>query len=491
MGIGPCGPGGMVMKVYIKRGMIFMLALVFSFTSAAAFSSYEADAATSCAVKSVINYSSGMHVEWTKVSGMSKYYVYKKTGSSTTWKKVKTSTGSSWTDTNVSNGKMYTYKVYGYKSGKTVKNSTTIAKYRLKKPVIESLKSTSAGKLTVKTNTNSSATGYKIKYSLKSGMSPYKAKYVEGTSLSYTLSGLEQGKTYYVKVKSYKTVDGVKQYSGYSDKKKVTVKKDTVAVAASITEAPKPAPPASSVNEYQQAFVDEAMRIYNTKNTTYAHGTPGHLTSSGKMAFDCSGFASYVINNVLQKECPVFKLTSSCKFLPDVKVLFNNGFSQEQCSKIILKKGSKWNANAVQPGDLIFFDEKGVGYPTHVAMWLGDGKYIHCSSSAKGVAVAEWSSTRTKKFYCAVRYAPESIEKINKTMTTGTSVSIYSKMSATSSYKIKSLSKGTKVKVLWYNEVRGVSDGKLGSTPYAYIEYGSGKHAYVYKPFSGSSPKLK
>ena len=39
-----------------------------------------------------------------------------------------------------------------------------------------------------------------------------------------TISGLTKGKTYYVKVRAYKTVNGRKVYGLYSSVKKVTVK---------------------------------------------------------------------------------------------------------------------------------------------------------------------------------------------------------------------------------------------------------------------------
>mgnify|MGYP003282290931 CR=1 FL=1 len=42
---------------------------------------------------------------------------------------------------------------------------------------------------------------------------------VSGKSLSKTVTGLKKGKTYYVKVRAYKTVNGKKLYSLYSSVK--------------------------------------------------------------------------------------------------------------------------------------------------------------------------------------------------------------------------------------------------------------------------------
>lgn len=44
-------------------------------------------------------------------------------------------------------------------------------------------------------------------------------------TVSYTITKLTKGKTYYVKVRSYKTVNGKKYYSNYSSVKTVQIKK--------------------------------------------------------------------------------------------------------------------------------------------------------------------------------------------------------------------------------------------------------------------------
>ena len=46
----------------------------------------------------------------------------------------------------------------------------------------------------------------------------------KGTSISYTKGSLKKNKTYYFKIRAYKTVDGKKVYSSYSNIKSVKVK---------------------------------------------------------------------------------------------------------------------------------------------------------------------------------------------------------------------------------------------------------------------------
>ncbi|CDA74167.1 fibronectin type III domain protein [Ruminococcus sp. CAG:579] len=67
--------------------------------------------------------------------------------------------------------------------------------------------------------------GYQIKYSTKSNFSGGKSVYVKkNTTVSKTFTGLTAKKTYYVKVRSYKTVNGTKYYSSWSSAKKVKTK---------------------------------------------------------------------------------------------------------------------------------------------------------------------------------------------------------------------------------------------------------------------------
>lgn len=68
-------------------------------------------------------------------------------------------------------------------------------------------------------------TGYQIKYSTSSKMSKAKTVTVKGTkATSKTIKKLKAKKYYYVQLRTYKTVKGVKYYSGWSKVKKVKIK---------------------------------------------------------------------------------------------------------------------------------------------------------------------------------------------------------------------------------------------------------------------------
>lgn len=70
------------------------------------------------------------------------------------------------------------------------------------------------------TKVETQTTGYQIRYSTSSSMSSYKTVTVSDNSLgSKKITGLTSMKKYYAKVRTYRTVDGTKYYSGWSDVK--------------------------------------------------------------------------------------------------------------------------------------------------------------------------------------------------------------------------------------------------------------------------------
>lgn len=81
-------------------------------------------------------------------------------------------------------------------------------------------------KLTVAiTKKSTQVTGYQIQYSTSKSFSSYKTKTLTSyKTTSATLTGLKAKTTYYVRVRTYKTVNGVKYYSGWSTVKYLKTK---------------------------------------------------------------------------------------------------------------------------------------------------------------------------------------------------------------------------------------------------------------------------
>ena len=77
----------------------------------------------------------------------------------------------------------------------------------------------------VKWTKDTNVTGYQIQYDVKSDLKSAKSTYVKtNTTYKKTISGLKSKKTYYVRVRSYKTVGGVKYYGSWSAVKSVKTK---------------------------------------------------------------------------------------------------------------------------------------------------------------------------------------------------------------------------------------------------------------------------
>jgi len=95
--------------------------------------------------------------------------------------------------------------------------------------------------------------------------------------------------------------------------------------------------------------------------------------ATGPYAFDCSGFTS-----------SVFK---------------NNGIKLPRMSKDQANVGKKVHLKNLKKGDLIFFDSKRSSKVSHVGIFLGKGKFIHASSSKKGVIISNLNSNYYLKHF--------------------------------------------------------------------------------------------
>lgn len=169
-------------------------------------------------------------LSWKEVSGAEKYEIYRSASKNGTYKKVKTiskGTTTSWTDKNVKTGKTYYYKMKtvvklnkeeksGYSKVKSVKCVPA-------KPTV-TLKAGSK-KITISWKKVSGANGYEI-YRAASKKGTYKkvTTIKKGTTVTYTNKKLTKGKKYYYKVRAYRTANGKKVYSGYSEIESVKAK---------------------------------------------------------------------------------------------------------------------------------------------------------------------------------------------------------------------------------------------------------------------------
>lgn len=154
-------------------------------------------------------------------SGKKKYVLYKTiTSGNTNTCKI----------TDLSSNKKYTFKVRAYKlvDGKKSYGSygNSVSQYTsIKKPTLKSATSPSTKRIKMTWSKVSGATGYQVMWSTYSDFSQnYLTKSVSSKYLSTTLTTAKSKKTYYVKVRAYRTISGKKIYSPWSSKKTLKTK---------------------------------------------------------------------------------------------------------------------------------------------------------------------------------------------------------------------------------------------------------------------------
>lgn len=99
-------------------------------------------------------------------------------------------------------------------------------KVSVKKVTLKSVKNKKGRKVLVSWKKVSNASGYAIQYSTsKKFKKSVTVKVKKAKTTSTTLKKLKKGKTYYVRVRAYKTVSGTTYYGKYSSVKKVRIKK--------------------------------------------------------------------------------------------------------------------------------------------------------------------------------------------------------------------------------------------------------------------------
>lgn len=172
---------------------------------------------------------SSVKLAWNKVNDCTGYKIYRCNPGSTSYTLVKTISNKNtltYTNTNRSSANTYLYKIRAYKTGsKTLYSDYSDILKATTKPLTPkvTVKSTATKKATISwTNTSSRNSGYKV-YMATSKTGKY-SLIKTTTAKTFTKTGLTKGKTYYFKVRAYKTVDGTNVYGSYSTVQYVKVK---------------------------------------------------------------------------------------------------------------------------------------------------------------------------------------------------------------------------------------------------------------------------
>ncbi|MBR5825732.1 MAG: fibronectin type III domain-containing protein [Clostridia bacterium] len=169
-------------------------------------------------------------LSWDKVSGASGYRVYRYDAKTNEWTKIRTLTATSTQINNMKSGTAYVFSVRAYKklNGRTLfgsaSDSITITS-ELSDVVIKKAVPAETS-VALSWDKTKGADGYLIHYSLYSNYGNKKSVNVSGgTTVGKTLKNLENGKTYYIRIKAYKEVSGKKVYSDKWSERRVRVDK--------------------------------------------------------------------------------------------------------------------------------------------------------------------------------------------------------------------------------------------------------------------------
>lgn len=156
-------------------------------------------------------------LSWNTEKGITGYFLYRSESEDGTFTRIKTikdSGTTTYTNTKLTTGKTYYYKVKAYSSVdgtnyKGLASAAATASPAVSAPTISSIKLAGITKATLTWNKISGASGYVV-YRATSKNGTYKrlAKITDGSTVTYTATGLTNGKTYYFKVRAYRTIDG-------------------------------------------------------------------------------------------------------------------------------------------------------------------------------------------------------------------------------------------------------------------------------------------
>ncbi|MDD5879494.1 MAG: fibronectin type III domain-containing protein [Clostridiales bacterium] len=164
---------------------------------------------------------SSVNLSWDSIPGINKYEIYRSKTENGTYSKVAISDNNSYTDSNLKSGETYYYKIKcvdgEFSNVLTVNTICSEPKAKVSASQSKTIK--------VSWNKVYGANGYELYRSTSKDGKYSKVKTItDGKTLSFDDTKLETGRTYYYKIRAYKTINNKKVYSDYSSVVSTTLK---------------------------------------------------------------------------------------------------------------------------------------------------------------------------------------------------------------------------------------------------------------------------
>ena len=172
---------------------------------------------------------------WNSQETANYYEIYRSTSSNGNYSYIKLTFNNEYVDSNLAYGKTYYYKIVAvsdYYHYNNINKTTVVSKKIVPNKVILSIKN--AGTNNVKLGWDKvNVTGYEVYSSTDQKKWTKVTTITKNGTLEYNVKKLKDNKTYYFKVRAYKTVSGKKVYGSYSDvvSTKTAPKKPTLKLA--------------------------------------------------------------------------------------------------------------------------------------------------------------------------------------------------------------------------------------------------------------------
>ena len=339
-------------------------------------------------ITKVADLDEGVSLQWKPVPGAASYRVYRMTPADTEWKTLVNTTETSALDTKVTAGTEYTYSIRTLDADGVLRSArseaVTVARKSL--DVTAYIRVPMIGLHTERNDD-----------------SPFVfAPYMAEVNLPNGYPAADKGQWVTVEYQ------GETRYYWQSQGRETLTLEKSERVYETAT------PLQREVIDLALSFADLPTGYRKTSDGA----STGEPDENGVYWFDCSGFAGYVLNTVMQRYAPAYRISIDVDDVYETGCILNPDLPGEFSAATVIPTGGAMDVSKLQPGDFLFFNEQNEDGRTvdHVGIYLGKNEMVH---AAQTFAVNVSTLTeRESTFVGAVRFLPKQVTPANTTMYT-------------------------------------------------------------------------